>query len=101
MKKKNEVIFQTRSTVDRRRLKDRRSLFKLRTCSHTDRRRAKDRVSLFKLQTCLPLDRRQCKDSRLFLQEYFNKKPKRRANIIEDIRGLLSEVKNTFWKKAI
>ena len=53
-----------------------------------------------------PVDRRQFKDRRLFLeQEYLEHTSERRINMIDrrmlgDRRKLISEVKNTFWKKA-
>jgi hypothetical protein len=98
---KAEVIFQTRSTVDRRKVKERRSFFKLQTSSPVDRRRAKDRRSFFKLHTHSPVDRRQCKDRRLFLeQEYLGHKPERRANMVENRRGLLSRYYEYFLQKS-
>ena len=54
-----------------------------------------------------PVDRRQFKDRRFFPRhEDLDHKPERRVNMIDrrilgDRRKLLSEVKNTFWKKAL
>ena len=54
-----------------------------------------------------PVDRRQFKDRRFFPRhEDLDHAPERRVNMIDrrmlgDRRKLLSEVKNTFWKKAL
>ena len=54
-----------------------------------------------------PVDRRQFKDRRFFPRhEDLDHAPERRVNMIDrrmlgDRRELLSEVKNTFWKKAL
>ena len=53
-----------------------------------------------------PVDRRKVVDRRFFIkQEYLDHNPERRINMIDrrmldDRRKLISEVKNTFWKKA-
>ena len=74
---------QTISPVDRRRVKDRRSFFTLKTRSSVDRRRVKDRLSFFKLQTRRPVDRRRVKDRlSFFKQEYLDHNPERRANMV-------------------
>jgi hypothetical protein len=121
-----EVIIKTRSPFDRRRVKDRRSFFKLQTIlpvnrrsvkdrrsfftlktrSTVDRRRVKDRLSFFKLQTRSSVDMRKVKDRRLFLkQEYLDHNPERRANMvgrrmIGDRRRLLPESIYTFEKSS-
>ena len=54
-----------------------------------------------------PVDRRQFKDRRFFPRhEDLDHASERRVNMIDrrmlgDRRKLLSEVKNTFWKKAL
>jgi hypothetical protein len=54
-----------------------------------------------------PVDRRRIKDKLLFLKhEYLDHNPERRVSMIdrrmlEDRRKLISDVKNTFWKKAL
>jgi hypothetical protein len=54
-----------------------------------------------------PVDRRQFKDRRFFPRhEDLDHAPERRVNMIDrrmlgDRRKLISEVKNTFWKKAL
>jgi hypothetical protein len=74
---------QTLSPDDRRRVKDRRSFFTLQTRSPVDRRRVKDRLSFFKLQTRSPVDRRRVKDRlSFFKQKYLDHNPERRANMI-------------------
>ena len=87
MKNNNsEVIIKTRSPVDRRRVKDRRSFFKLQTRSPVDRRRVKDRRSFLK-------------------QEGLAHNPERRANMIGrrmigDRRGMLSRYYKYFVGKS-
>jgi hypothetical protein len=107
MKNNNaEVIIKTRSPVDRRRVKDRRSFFKLQTRSPVDRRRVKDRLSFFKLQTRQPVNRRRVNDRRLFLKQgYLGHKPERRSNMIcrrmiGERRGLLSQYYEYFLEKS-
>ena len=54
-----------------------------------------------------PVDRRQFKDRRFFPRhEDIDHAPERRVNMIDrrtlgDRRKFLSEVKNTFWEKAL
>ena len=87
MKNNNaEVIIKTRSPVDRRRVKDRRSFFKLQTRSPVDRRRVKERRSFLK-------------------QEGLAHNPERRANMIGrrmigDRRGMLSRYYKYFVGKS-
>ena len=81
-----EVIIKTRSPVDRSRVKDRRSFFKLQTRSPVDRRRVKDRRSFLK-------------------QKSLGHKPERRANMIGrrmigDRRGMLSRYYEYFLEKS-
>ncbi len=87
MKNNNaEVIIKTRSPVDRRRVKDRRSFFKL--------------------QTRQPVNRRRVNDRRLFLKQgYLGHKPERRSNMIcrrmmGERRDLLSQYYEYFLEKS-
>ena len=74
--------------------------------SSVDRQRVKDSLSFFKLQTRSSVDRRKVKDRRSFLkQEYLDHIPERRVNMINrrmlsDRRGLFFEIMDTFWKEA-
>jgi hypothetical protein len=100
----NNYVF--RSPVDRRRVKDRRSFFKLQTRSPVDRRRVKDSLSFFKLQTRSHVDKRRVKYRRSFLkQEGLAHNPERRANMIGrrmigDRMGMLSRYYKYFVGKS-
>ena len=78
----------------------------IKTRSPVDRQRVKDSLSFFKLQTRSPVDRRRVKDRRSFLkQEGLAHNPERRANmighrIIGDRRGLLSRYYEDFFEKS-
>ena len=81
-----ETISNTRSSVDRQRVKDSLSFFKLQTRSHVDRRRVKERRSFLK-------------------QEGLAHNPERRANMIGrrmigDRRGMLSRYYKYFVGKS-
>ena len=76
------------------------------TRSPVDRQRVKDSLSFFKLQTRSPVDRRRVKDRRSFLkQEGLAHNPERRANMIGrrmigDRRGMLSRYYKYFVGKS-
>ena len=74
--------------------------------SSVDRQRVKDSLSFFKLQTRSPVDRRRVKDRRSFFkQEGLSHNPERRANMfgrrmIGDRRGMLSRYYKYFVGKS-
>ena len=74
--------------------------------SPVERQRVKDSLSFFKLQTRSPVDRRRVKDRRSFLkQEGLAHNPERRANMIGrrmigDRREMLSRYYKYFVEKS-
>ena len=78
----------------------------IKTRSPVDRQRVKDSLSFFKLQTCSPVDRRRVKDRRSLLKhEDLAHNPERRANMtgrrmIGDRRGMFSRCYKYFVGKS-
>ena len=104
-----EVIFQTRSPIERRRGKDRRLFFKQEYLDHKPERR----VDLINRRTLG--ERRKLfleildsfgEEVLFFEQEYLDHKPERRVNMTNrrisgDRRGVASDIINTFWKEDL
>ncbi len=104
-----EVIFQTRSPIEKRKGKDRRFFLKQGYLDYKPERRVDliNRRTLGERRELFPEILDSFREEDLFFeQEYLDHKPERRVNMTNrrvhgDRRGVASDIINTFWKEAL